>query len=87
MALLALLVLTGYTAFYLIPSTNRERAFLEQKLEETQAMVGNTQEQIELKRAFLHKLNTDPEFLERVAREKLSYIKAGEHIIRFEEEE
>ncbi len=48
--------------------------------------IETAKEERSYKQAYLKKLLNDPEFFERVARERLGYSRDGEIIIRFEEE-
>ena len=73
-----------YTGAVLIPSALRERAQMRDRMVQLERKLAADERAIEKKKAFLEKLSTDPEFLERVAREKLRYAKPDEWILRFE---
>jgi cell division protein FtsB len=69
----------------LIPSAQRERNHQREHIEVLERQLAETQRKIEIKRRFLNKLNTDPEFLQRVARERLDVVHPDDLIIRFED--
>jgi cell division protein FtsB len=70
----------------LIPSAKKERDYQREYIEVLEKQLEENQRKIEIKRRFLNKLNTDPEFLQRVARERLDVVRPDETIIRFEEQ-
>ncbi len=73
-----------YTGTVLIPSALRERAQMRDHMIQLEHKLAADELAIAKKKAFLQKLSSDPEFLERVAREKLRYAKPDEWILRFE---
>lgn len=73
------------TTVKLIPASIREREFQKQRIAFLEEQIAETEHSIEIKRRFLNKLNTNPAFLERVAREKLKYVRPGETVIQIEE--
>lgn len=73
-----------YTGSVLIPSALRERTQMRERMVQLERNLAADELAIEKKKAFLQKLSSDPEFLERVAREKLRYAKPDEWILRFE---
>ena len=79
------LVLILLTTIKLIPSSIREREFQKERIAFLEKQIAETEHAIEVKRKFLNKLNTNPAFLERVAREKLKYVRPGEKVIQVEE--
>lgn len=63
--------------------TNREyTAFLERQ-RDTQARLDRLREEHEQREAYLRAFLQDPEFVERVVRERLGYVKPGETLYRF----
>lgn len=77
-------VLVVATATQMIPSSMREREFQKERIVFLEKQLAETERAIEIKRKFLNKLNTNRAFLERVAREKLNYVKPGETVIHVE---
>ena len=73
------------TTVKLIPASVREREFQKERIAFLEKQIAETEHSIEIKRRFLNKLNTNPAFLERVAREKLKYVRPGETVIQIEE--
>jgi cell division protein FtsB len=63
----------------------REREFQKERIAFLEKQIVETEHSIDIKRKFLNKLNTNPAFLERVAREKLKYVRPGETVIQIEE--
>ena len=60
---------------------------LEGELERARADVQRTAAQLRDLKAKQERLRTDPQYVEKVAREELGYSKPGETVFRFEEEE
>ena len=88
-AVLAMLILMGLTlsVFFgsLILQTYREYQNFKQREQAAEAKLQQTQEKFLQKEAYIARLLDDPEFLERVARERLGYSKPDEVLFRFEE--
>ena len=78
-------VLFVITTFRLIPSSVRQREFQRERIVQLEKQLAQTHHDIEVKREFLDKLNTNPAFLERVARERLKYVHPDDIIIHVEE--
>lgn len=74
-------VLLAITTLQLIPSSMRQMEFQRQRIEQLEKQLARTEAEIEVKRRFLDKLHTNSAFLERVARERLRYVRPDETII------
>jgi cell division protein FtsB len=90
-ALLAMLILMGLTLslFFgsLILQTYREYQNFKLREQRVERKLLQAQEKFRQKEAYIARLLDDPEFLERVARERLGYSKPDELLFRFDEEQ
>ncbi len=75
-------VLLAIATLRLIPSSVRQMEFQRERIEQLERQLARTEHEIEVKRKFLDKLHTNPAFLERVARERLRYVRPDETIIQ-----
>jgi len=80
--LLAVVVVFGVL---LVQTSGEYRGYREREVALVE-QIQTAQEERLYKQAYLKKLLNDPEFFERVARERLGYSRDGELIIRFEDE-
>ena len=80
-----LLFLAGVAglAYYYIPLIKRSRAF-EQELEAKKLALQQEEQTHERLKREIDLLKTDPEYVEKVARDKLGYGRDGETLYRFE---
>jgi len=78
-------VLLCITSVRLIPSSVRQREYQRERMIQLEKQLARTEYEIEVKRKFLDKLNTNPAFLERVARERLKYVRPDDIIVHVEE--
>lgn len=85
MLIFALVALSAYLTVNLM-STHREYQTYRQKLVETEQRLEYLRKEREEREAYLRAMLDDPEFVERVARERLGYIQPGEVIFRFDGE-
>jgi cell division protein FtsB len=81
---LAAVFLVLLTLLQLTPAAKREwdyqrlrMAFIERQLEQTERAIA-------VKRQLLQHLHTDPDFIERVARERLRYLRPGDVLVEVE---
>ncbi len=74
------------TTVKLIPSSVRQRDFQKERMVQLEKQLADTEHAIEVKRKFLDKLNTNPAFLERVARERLKYVDPDDVIVHVDEQ-
>lgn len=84
--ILLIVILSGVTtALVLVWSqTRREYANFEQRRAEAELRLTALQEEREAKEAYLRAFLSEPEFVERVIRERMGYIAPGEIVFRFE---
>ena len=84
--ILLIVVLSGVTTGLVLvwSQTRREYVAFEQRLEETSAHLASLRAEREAKEAYLRAFLNDPEFVERVVRERLGYVGPGEIIFRFD---
>jgi len=78
-------VLLTITTIRLIPSSVRQREFQRERIAYLEKHLAETEHAIAVKRKFLDKLNTNPAFLERVARERLKYVRPDDIIVHVED--
>lgn len=64
--------------------TQREYANFERKHYETEGRLLALREEREYKEAYLRAFLNEPEFVERVIRERLGYVEPGDVVFRFE---
>jgi cell division protein FtsB len=64
----------------------RALAHQAERRDELAARIDRLQARVEAQRALAERLETDDALLERIAREKLGYIRPGERVFRFPEE-
>lgn len=82
------LVLAGVVAGFAVglQQTHRELRHFEQKVSGYEAELEQLRADIRRKEIYLKKLEEDPEFLERVVRERLGYARPDDILYRFPEE-
>jgi len=85
MALTALLILVLFLGG-LILQTRREYNYFSIRQSELESRLLQVRDEFKRKEAYLGRLLEDPEFLERVARERLGYSRPDEILFRFEDE-
>lgn len=64
--------------------TRREYAAFQERHLEAQTRLADLQRERQSKEAYLRAFLNDPEFVERVVRERLGYVGPGEVVFRFE---
>ena len=67
----------------LLVKTNREYQHFQQRLARTEAKLNQAQKEFQQKEIYMSQLLEDPEFLERVVRDRLSYSRPDEVIFKF----
>ena len=67
----------------LLIKTNREYQHFKLRLARTEAKLNQAQKEFEQKEIYISRLLEDPEFLERVVRDRLSYSRPDEVIFKF----
>jgi cell division protein FtsB len=82
--LLVVLSVVSTGLFIMWTQTRREHAHMEQVKLEAEARLQALREEREVKEAYLRAFLSDPEFVERVIRERLGYVGPGETVFRFE---
>lgn len=70
----------------LLHQTKRELDTFKDKVESYEVRMAQLRQDIRIKESYLEKIRKDPEFLERVVRERLGYSKPGDLLYRFPEE-
>lgn len=83
---LLITALVGISAYLTVTlmSTHREYQVQRSKLAETEMQLAQLRKDREEREAYLRAILNDPEFVERVVRERLGYIQAGEVLYRFD---
>jgi cell division protein DivIC len=64
--------------------TRQEFARLEDSRDATQRKLAEVQERLREQERVLHRLGSDPAYVERVIRRRLGYARPGEFVFRFE---
>jgi len=80
---LLFLVLLGVLAYYYLPLIKKSRAFQRELDAKQLALKQEEERNTQLKRE-IELLKKDPEYVEKVIRDKLGYAREGETIYRFE---
>lgn len=78
-----LVTLLSVSAYYLVPPYLKHQQVQKRENQLRRSLGEARLERIRLKQD-IHRLKTDPEAVERVAREKFGWCKPDEHIYRFE---
>ena len=86
-SLVSVIVLAVIICLRVFEPKLQEMRRLEGELERARADVQRTASQLRDLKAKQERLRTDPQYVEKVAREELGYSKPGETVFRFEEEE
>lgn len=81
---IGLLAVVIFSVAALTISAHREYTNTKKRLTQLTANHDQLQKRLEAKQSDLSKIKTDPEFLERIIREKLHYIRSDEVIFYFE---
>lgn len=84
--ILLVVILSGVTTALILvwTQTRREYANFEERRAEAEARLTILREEREAKEAYLRAFLSEPEFVERVIRERMGYIGPGEIVFRFE---
>ena len=84
--ILLIVVLSGVTTglFLVWSQTRREYVAFEEHHIQVKAELASKKMEREAKEAYLREFLNDPEFVERVIRDRLGYVGPGEIIFRFE---
>lgn len=82
-----ILVLIGLSAYLFMElmSTRREYQAFKERHVEAQQRLQVLREERDQREAYLRAFLNDPEFVERVVRERLGYVQPGEVLFRFED--
>jgi cell division protein FtsB len=83
-ALSVLLVLVGVLSVFLFLQAKRELDHFKNREGELRQQLANLQVQLESREEFLQRLQNDPDFLDRVVRQRLGYARPDELIFRFD---
>ncbi len=83
---LLIVVLSGVSTGLVLVwnQTRRELVAFEQKRADTELRLAELRKEREAKEAYLRDFLNDPDFVERVVRERLGYVGPGEILFRFE---
>ena len=88
MGLIASILMVGaIVVFHFFLPKIREQRELRAREEELQQDIQRAAEQLRLLKLKQEKLQEDPRFIEKIAREDLGYAKPGETVFRFVDEE
>lgn len=81
-----IVILSGVTTGLVLvwTQTRREYTAFEARRVESEARLSALREEREEKEAYLRAFLNDPEFVERVIRERMGYVAPGEIVFRFE---
>lgn len=84
--LLLIVILTAVTTglFIVWAQTRREYMAFEQRRAEMEHRLLSLRQEREAKEAYLRAFLSEPEFVERVIRERMGYVAPGEIVFRFE---
>ena len=87
LVIVLIVILSGVTTGLVLvwSQTRREDLAFTEKYEAAEARLASLQEERKAKEAYLRAFLNDPEFVERVIRERLRYVEPGEIIFRFED--
>jgi len=83
-ALSVLLALVGVLSAFLFLQAKRELDHFKNREGELHQQLANLQVQLEAREEFLQRLQSDPDFLDRVVRQRLGYARPDELIFRFD---
>ena len=84
--LASVLLLAGIVVRLFMPLIDRQKE-LRARQEELRKDIQRSGEQLRMLKLKQEKLQTDPRFIEKIAREDLGYAKPGETVFRFVDEE
>lgn len=82
--LMLLIIAVGFALSGVIFKTQREYAHLQERQRELEANLAHLRLQHDQREAYLRLMLSDPEFIERVARERLGLVRPDETIFRFD---
>lgn len=85
MALTSLLILGIFLGSIILQTRREYRHFVERRAD-LENRLAQAHEEFRVKEAYYARLLEDPEFLERVARERLGYSRSDEVLFRFDDE-
>jgi cell division protein DivIC len=83
----SILMVVAIVVFHFFLPKIREQRELRAREEELQQDIQRAAEQLRMLKLKQEKLQTDPRFIEKIAREDLGYAKPGETVFRFVDEE
>ena len=81
----AAFLLVSLVAGVFFVRTEHEYAALRQQEAASRRRLAELEEKLLQQQHYLERLNTDPDFVERVIRQKLGYARPNEYIFRFDE--
>lgn len=84
--LLAVALVVGIVASFFLPQIERQRELRAREAELRQD-IQKEAEKLRLLKLKQEKLQEEPRFIEKIAREEIGYAKPGETIFRFEDED
>jgi len=82
--LIVLLSVTATGLFMVWSQNKREYAAFEEKRAQYEARLTELRQERESREAYLRAFLSDPDFVERVIRERMGYVGPGEIVFRFE---
>ncbi len=84
--ILLIVVLSGVTTGMVLvwTQTRREYVAFEQRRVEMETRLADLKKERESKEAYLRAFINEPEFVERVIRDKMGYVEPGEVVFRFQ---
>lgn len=85
--ILSILMIVAIIVFRFFLPKIREQKELRERSAELREDIQRAAEELRLLRLKQQKLQEDPRFIEKIAREDLGYAKPGETVFRFDEEE
>ena len=77
----------GFFFFLILSQNHREMESLRAREAQLERLVEMREKELARKSEYARRLREDPDFLERVIREQLGYIRPGEFLFRFEEDD
>ena len=85
--ILLIVILSGVTTGLILvwSQTRRELVAFEDKRVQTEEHLTRLRKEREIKEAYLRAFLNDPEFVERVIRDRMGYVAPGEIVFRFED--
>ena len=83
------ILLAGIVAGFavVLHQTKRELDTFERKVDSYELRLAQLKEDVRIKEIYLDKIRNDPEFLERVVRERLGYSEPGDLLYRFPQDQ